>query len=163
MLEPAAPGAGAGEGVGVEARCRREVDELHAFFVRWFTGAVPRTREELARFTDAMHAEMEMVTAGGDRHTLASLAETIDCAHGCMEGSRAGFAIAVRNVRVLRSLGAGAERSHLVSYEEWQTVGAAETARVSTALFREQGGAPNGLAWLHLHETYLAGHAPNAT
>ena len=29
------------------------------------------------------------------------------------------------------------------------------TGRVSTAVFRERADTPNGLAWLHVHETWL--------
>ena len=125
-----------------------------------FMGQAARTEEGFRRFSEVMDASFEVVTAAGDRHTLASLAATIDCAHGCMP--HAGFAIAIENTRLVRTFGAGDARSYLVSYEEWQTVGDAVTARVSSALFRDSPSAPNGLAWVHLHETYLPGHAPPA-
>lgn len=160
VLEPPS-GDDSAEG-DAAARCTREVEGLHDFFVKWFTGEVARTDEGFRRFSDVMDATMEMVTAAGDRHTLASLSATIDCAHGCMpdDGGGVSFAIAIENARLVRTVGSGAARSYLVSYEEWQTVGDAVTARVSSALFREEPSAPNGVAWLHLHETYLPGHAP---
>ena len=43
----------------------------------------------------------------------------------------------------------------LVTYEEWQTIGEQKTARASTVLFGLQDGLPNGLVWLHVHETWL--------
>jgi hypothetical protein len=48
----------------------------------------------------------------------------------------------------------------LVTYEEWQQSGDQTTARLSTALFRDKPDAPNGLEWLHVHETWLPDRAP---
>lgn len=43
----------------------------------------------------------------------------------------------------------------LGTYEEWQTTGGVATGRLSTAVMRSVPGFPNGLAWVHLHETRL--------
>ena len=50
----------------------------------------------------------------------------------------------------------------LVMYEEWHSLKGEESARLSTVLFEKRAGAPNGVAWLHVHETWLPGHAPAA-
>ncbi len=34
------------------------------------------------------------------------------------------------------------------------------TGRISTALFGRDSAAPTGVAWLHLHETWIDGHGP---
>jgi hypothetical protein len=44
----------------------------------------------------------------------------------------------------------------LTTYQEWQETAEGRTVRLSTALFREKVGTPNGLEWLHVHETWLA-------
>lgn len=41
------------------------------------------------------------------------------------------------------------------TYEEWQTVDGVATGRISTAVMVPDPGMPNGLRWVHLHETWL--------
>ena len=43
----------------------------------------------------------------------------------------------------------------LVVYEEWQDSGDGPRGRLSTALLKTQENSPNGLEWLHVHETWL--------
>ena len=43
----------------------------------------------------------------------------------------------------------------VATYEEWHQTGDRTTARISTGVFRHEAGAPNGLLWLHVHETWL--------
>ena len=43
----------------------------------------------------------------------------------------------------------------LATYEEWQEVEGQVTARLSSALFQRKENTPNGLVWLHVHETRL--------
>jgi hypothetical protein len=49
----------------------------------------------------------------------------------------------------------------LVTYEEWQNDGVGQiNGRLSSALFTARAGMPNGVAWLHVHETWLPDPAP---
>ena len=48
------------------------------------------------------------------------------------------------------------------TYEEWQESGGLQSARLSSILFRRNDALRNGFEWVHLHETWLAGHAPSA-
>jgi hypothetical protein len=43
----------------------------------------------------------------------------------------------------------------LTTYEEWQEIEGKVTARVSTAVFKQKANTPNGVEWLHVHETWL--------
>ena len=43
----------------------------------------------------------------------------------------------------------------LVTYIEQQMVRGQPTTRRSTALFRNRAGGPNGVEWLHVHETWI--------
>ncbi|MFX0092506.1 MAG: hypothetical protein ACFFBD_12150 [Candidatus Hodarchaeota archaeon] len=43
----------------------------------------------------------------------------------------------------------------MTTYEEWQEIDGQTIARLSTALFRKCFDAPNGVEWLHAHETWL--------
>jgi hypothetical protein len=47
----------------------------------------------------------------------------------------------------------------IVTYEEWQESPAGRTVRFSSALLEEAPAAPNGLRWLHVHETWLPAQA----
>jgi hypothetical protein len=50
----------------------------------------------------------------------------------------------------------------LVADEEWQSDGTGEgTGRLSTALFAPAPAAPDGVAWLHVHGTWLPGAGPD--
>ena len=43
----------------------------------------------------------------------------------------------------------------VVSYEEWQEIAGQPRGRISSGVFRVRAGTPNGVEWLHLHETWL--------
>jgi hypothetical protein len=44
----------------------------------------------------------------------------------------------------------------LATYEEWQRqADGSGSGRLSSVVFRQQPGTPNGLLWLHVHETWL--------
>ncbi|NQW12500.1 MAG: hypothetical protein HQ481_21760 [Alphaproteobacteria bacterium] len=130
----------------------REIAELHVFFVDWFTGACADDDAIFdARFTSRFDANALYVMPGGDVHAFASFAAKFQAAHG----SNPNFGIHIRSVRS-RALG---EEQVLALYEELQR-GAkasehAENARLTTAVFRQDATMPNGLKWLHLHETWL--------
>lgn len=42
------------------------------------------------------------------------------------------------------------------TYEEWQDTGQGERGRISSVLFRRRERAPNGVEWLHVHETWIS-------
>jgi hypothetical protein len=44
----------------------------------------------------------------------------------------------------------------LATYEEWQVIEGETRGRLSTALFRNREGTPNGIEWVHLHETWMS-------
>ena len=63
------------------------------------------------------------------------------------------FDIEVRDVETL-----GLFEDHaVVRYEEWHRRGEEESGRVSTALFRADADAPEGVVWVTLQETALEG------
>jgi hypothetical protein len=44
----------------------------------------------------------------------------------------------------------------VATYEAWQRhADGTVTGRLSTVVFRDQAGTPNGLVWAHVHETWL--------
>jgi len=48
------------------------------------------------------------------------------------------------------------------TYEEWQQSDGAQSACLSSILFRRNDVLRNGVEWVHLHETWLADHGPDA-
>lgn len=128
------------------AACEREIRSLHTFFVRWYTGD---DRADFDRFENALAPSFEMVTPDGEVLGRDEVLAHIRGERG--EHENDGFGIEISNVETLDKHAGRA----LVRYEEWQETKDGEDGRVSTALFRPSGGAPEGVEWIHLHETGL--------
>ena len=126
-----------------------EVEELHAFFVRWFRGQVAESDAEFERFASALAPEFEMVVPSGSLLTREQVLEGVRGAHGQWRDD-GGSRIEVRNAKA-HPTGAGVFR---VSYEEWQQRAGELKGRRSTALLRQ--GKAGRLEWLHVHETWMA-------
>ncbi len=132
----------------VHDACRREIEDLHAFFEDWFAGRPARDGEAFGRVEAALAEGFQLVGPDGVRHVRDELLAGLRAAHGTRAG---GFRIWTRAARS-RPL---AEGLHLAVYEEWQELAGVERGRLSTALFREREDGPNGVEWLHVHETWL--------
>jgi hypothetical protein len=131
--------------------CEREVEGLHAFFESWFTGrggGMDRARR-------ALGPAFEMVTPAGELRPREAVLSGIEGAKGSHDPA---FAIEIRNVDVVDRTG---DRC-LLRYEEHQSGGGGDTARVSTALFGPDDDAPEGVQWIHLQETWLPGSGPES-
>ena len=128
------------------ARIRAEIEDLHVFFVDWFTGKAPKTQLE-SRFIASMDADMVFVSPEGDRLSRADLTLGFEGAHG----ANPGFRIAIRDVEVQREIG----DLVLATYTEWQhgaqRSGRKQSGRFTTVLMTRD--APH--RWLHVHETWL--------
>lgn len=125
-----------------------EIVELHAFFVGWLVGTLPATDATYARLVDTMALEFAMVTPGGAYIPRERLLAQLRAAHG----SRPGWRMWIEHAELRYAQG----ELTVATYEEWQRhADGTVTGRLSTAIFREQHGTPNGLAWLHVHETWL--------
>lgn len=127
------------------AAFEREVKELHAFFERWFVGSAGRA--ELERL-DVLDDSFHMIDPDGRLHNV----EHVRCAIADAYGRRS-MLIEIRNVQVHPSAPIG-------TYEEWQTADGSTTGRISSAVMKSDPSAPNGLRWMHLHETWLPDARP---
>lgn len=130
----------------METRCRNEVLDLHRFFRDWFCGVLEA--EGFRRFEDVMADGFVIVTPQGGLRGLAELSDGLRRAHGGWKGEGR---IWIENFRLHRVEGDVA----VVTYEEWQDVRGEVKGRLSTALFRQREGTPNGVEWLHVHEVWL--------
>ena len=139
----------------MEAQCEQEVRGFHAFLRDWLAGAVPRSAATFARFSGAMDAGVEVIGPRGTVTGRGALVSEFEGLHG--ELGTDAFEIWIENFRCRWAAGDHA----LVTYEEWHRREGAESARLSSALFRREAAAPSGVAWMHVHETWLPGLAPD--
>lgn len=135
----------------IHAACRAEIVGLHDFFERWFEGRLPDEDDAFARVADALAEGFELIDPDGSRRDREEILVSIRSGHGSHAASGRSFGIRIENVEA-RALGEGLA---LATYEEWQSVDGEENGRVSSALFGSDPDAPDGVAWLHLHETRL--------
>ena len=140
----------------METRCEQEVRGFHAFLRDWLAGAVARTAESFARFSGAMDDAVEVVSPLGTVTGRDALVSEFEGLHGRLAADADAFEIWIENFRCRRVMGDHA----VVTYEEWHRRRSATSARLSTALFRRAETAPSGVMWLHVHETWLPGLAP---
>ncbi len=130
--------------------CLREVVELHEFFQKWLSGEVPLRASNLERVGRALAKDFEIVSPAGNLTRRAQLLESLESRHGTFR--EPPLRIWVENIRG-RGLGEGL---YLVTYEEWQQVGGQpKRGRLSTAVFRREPSAPQGVQWVHVHETRI--------
>jgi len=108
------------------------------------------TDDEYDRAEAAVPDDFEIVSPTGDRRDGKTLRADLRNGHGTFADADPPFEIRVANVRTR----AESADSCLVTYEEWQRADGGWEGRVSSALFR-RADAPNGVEWVHLHETWL--------
>jgi len=136
-----------------DARWRTEIEELHRFFEAWFRGTLPPEGEALTRLERALDPDLVFISPAGVRHTTEELLAEIGGAHG----SRPELEIRIREPE-LRWTSGGLLAA---TYEEWQTELGDTTGRTSTVVFRRDDQGPNGLRWVHVHESWLPGAGPS--
>lgn len=135
-------------------RCLAEVDDLHSFFVAWLGGD---EEAEFARCEAALGPGFQIVEPDGIVVDRDPLLRALGSAKGRHADSQRPFDIRIEESQA-RTV---SDTLCLVTYIERQIVRGQPTARRSTALFRDRAGGPNGVQWLHVHETWLApGIAP---
>lgn len=121
-----------------------EIGQLHDFFERWFRGGVEP--EGFERMERVMAPEFTIVTPEGQVLDRAGILAAVRAGRGSRE-----VEIRVENARILWRVGAVT----CARYDERHTGAGRRSLRRSTALFREAEAAPNGVEWLHVHETWV--------
>ncbi|HUT51254.1 MAG TPA: hypothetical protein VM325_18135 [Alphaproteobacteria bacterium] len=133
-----------------------EIHDLHVFLDGWLSGELPRNAESYAGFAPVFEPGFVMISPNGATTRLGDLLLNLEGAHGLRAGTVPPFAIRVEKVTPLHIWSGHA----LVAYEEWQDLPEGTTARQSSVLFRRAPETRHGVRWLHLHETWIEGHAP---
>lgn len=127
--------------------CAQEVIRLHDFFQEWLEGSVPATDAVFARFLQATSAAFTLISPDGQSAGRDTTVEWIHSAYGTRQGFRLWT-----DEHLLRCAG---DDWALVTYREWQTHAGVTTLRLSSALLVADLLAPQGLSWVHVHETWV--------
>ncbi len=125
-----------------------EVVGLHHFFQDWFNGVLPASERAFERVEQVLAPSFWMITPDGNFVRREALIEGLKAAHRTRQNMRIWIqntAIQSKNGDILTE-----------TYEEWQEINDKTTARISSAQFEISPSAPNGVHWLHVHETWLA-------
>lgn len=133
---------------GLARRCLAEVDDLHRFFVAWLGG---EPGAEFARCEAALGPGFQIVEPDGTVVERATLMRALASARGKHDDPDRPFDIRIEDATARSLSGALC----LVTYVERQTVRGQPTARRSSALLRDAPDGPNGVEWLHVHETWI--------
>jgi len=139
-------------------RVSSEVTSLHRFFAQWFSGSLPQNDVTFARLDRALAPTFELITPDGRLVPREMLVRGLEESHGKFERGGPAFEIEVRDLES-RELGDGL---YLATYQEWHHTEHESVGRLSSALFRVAPGAPNGLIWQHVHETWLPDDDPES-
>ena len=131
---------------------RQEIEDLHAFFVGWFSGQLANDDDTFQRgFARRFDPGFLLIPPAGTLLPLAKLSQSIRAGYG----TNPDFRIQIRNVTLRREIG----KTAVLTYEEWQRSAKASTpadnGRVATVLMTPDRVAPGGFSWLHLHECWL--------
>jgi hypothetical protein len=130
-------------------RCAREIEELHAFFQRWFRAELPDTDEAFARFTNVLDAGFRMISPDGSDLSREHVLSAVRRGHGRMSDPPVRIWIEAHGVCVQT------DELAVVTYQEWQELEGRSQGRVSVARFSADPGAPNGVRWMHVQEVWL--------
>jgi hypothetical protein len=129
----------------------KEIIELHEFFQGWLGGELEATDEVFQRLERVLGEAFHLITPDGKCLEREPLLQSLRQA----AGTRPRLRIGIQAPR-LHQEGA----SHLiVTYEEWQQEQRVAKGRLSTVIFRRRKALPNGLEWIHVHETWLGDRA----
>lgn len=126
---------------------RAEIRQLHEFFAGWYTGELADTDENFARLTDVLADDFQLITGGGftvDRDMMVGMMRG-------EHGSRPDMEMHVDEPRLRLHEGG----LILFTYREHGSSAGRSKSTLITVLMREVPEAPNGVQWVHLHETEL--------
>lgn len=131
----------------------KEIIQLHAFFEDWFRGNCNDSdRVFKNRLLSRMDIDFYIVLPNGECFYGEQFWPEMRTAHG----SNPKFQISLRNFARKLQIG---QKTFVANYEEWQKNSVESkpenNGRVSTAIFVEDKSAPNGVKWVHVHETWL--------
>ncbi|MFQ5640515.1 MAG: hypothetical protein ACE5IR_21245 [bacterium] len=136
----------------MKKRMHAEIHQLHQFFEDWFSGKLADTDENFSRLQGVLAENFQIISPDGRVTTKADLAPALRKAHASRARAKKPFRIWIENIQIRLEHSS----NPVATYEEWQEIDGETKARISTVIFKARGDAPNGLEWLHVHETWLS-------
>ncbi len=124
---------------------KKEIEELHRFFVEWYTGILKNSEEHFSRFKDVMAGTVHFVGTDG------SVADKNDLLNWIKQ-AWAGYATGEFNIKIKEfKLMHETKETALVSYQEWQNFRGKTLILVSSVLLSKTENRYNNLEWQHIH------------
>ncbi len=124
---------------------QREIDDLHAYFQAYFLG----TEDSLEPVEAALHADFSMVGPHGGQSNRDETIAAVRNGHAHTKS----LEIWITDHRLLYET----TEVLVAGYVEHHRLSDRSNHRLSTVVFVETPDAPNGVRWLRVHETWLAG------
>ena len=128
-------------------RIENEIVQLHQFFQDWYNNELSFTEENFSHCSNVLAPGFSIVFPSGEKIERESLLKGLWQAHN----SRKGMRIWIKNVHLIHQI----HDVILATYEEWQEIDKTVSARISSVAFQTNQNTPNGLLWLHVHETWI--------
>lgn len=123
-----------------------EVVMRHAFFVDWFTGKADE--QAMADCARSFSPDFRMVWPDAAEHDRDPVVALLTGMRGT-KGDEYAIEIKMRHA-VLYS-----PELVLITFDEHQWTAEGKNLRRASALFSPDDGAPNGVVWRHLHQTWV--------
>ncbi len=140
-----ATGVNAMDSEDLHERGEREIVQLHQFFEDWYRG---HETADFDRFDQALSDGFMIIMPDGRVLDRDVIVEAVRGQHD----SDSQAELEIRNVQLHEVH----EATAIFTYEEWQgRDGETMRGRLSSVVFALDDQAPNGLTWLHVHETWL--------
>ncbi|MCX8230298.1 MAG: hypothetical protein OTJ45_00575 [Alphaproteobacteria bacterium] len=134
----------------VGTACVEEIHRLHRAISDWTTGAIPNTEESFAAFAESFGPEFIIINPNGESEAAATVVPRFRERY-CERGGL-GFSIRITDEDVRDISG---DRALVVYQEHWLHGPEEQSVILSSALMQADLRRPGGIAWLHLHETWL--------
>lgn len=132
----------------LRARCEDEVLELHRFFQAWYRGEIAADGEAFARVSEVLAEGFHRISPEGD---LVGRSEVLTAIRGSHASRSPELVIRIERCQFR----AGGRGLGVVTYEEWHEEGDESRGRIATAILQDRADAPQGVEWVHVHETWL--------
>ena len=130
--------------------CRAEIHRLHRVIVDWTTGVVPATDEAFAPFAESFAPAFIIVNPEGKAEAADEVVPRFRQRHG--ERAPLNFQIRITDEDVRMVEGT---LCLIVYQERWYHGNDEKSVILSSALLQVDASRPGGVAWRHLHETWL--------
>jgi hypothetical protein len=131
----------------MEQDIHNEIIQLHQFFQNWFNGMLPFNKDNFSRLENALEPGFLLINPYGSCLNRDGILDSLRSAYNTEKSIR----IWIEKPSVKHSFG----NITIATYQEWQKKDQKTTSRFSTVVFRAHQINPNGVRWVHVHETWI--------